>query len=480
MTARIAAVDLGATSGRVITARVGDGLIDLTEVHRFPNRPVEVAGTLHWNILSLYQDVLEGLRAAGSGLASVGIDSWAVDYGLLDASGALLGNPAHYRDDRTEAVIDDVHAKISPERLYAVNGLQFLPFNTLYQLAAERFLDRAETLLLIPDLLAYWLTGERGAESTNASTTGLYDASSGTWSAEVIGALGLPGEILPPLRQPGTPSGFLGSSTGLLGVPLTAVASHDTASAVAAVPATGGNFAYISCGTWSLAGVELPAPILTEESRTANFTNEAGVDGTVRYLRNVMGMWLVSESMRTWGMPSSELPALLAAAAEAPGLRSVIDPNDPSFMPPGDMPSRITAYCSRTGQAAPGTRAETIRCIMDSLALAHRAVLREAAELSGHRIDTVHLVGGGSRNALLCQLTADATGLPVIAGPAEATALGNIGMQARALGLLPDLPALRALIAETQPLAHYHPTTPETLWLEAAARLGRTSGRQPH
>ncbi|GAA0969846.1 rhamnulokinase family protein [Actinocorallia libanotica] len=471
MTARIAAIDLGATSGRVITARVGDGLLDLTEVHRFPNRPVEAAGTLHWNVLSLYQDVLEGLRAAGPGLASVGIDSWAVDYGLLDASGTLLGDPVHYRDDRTEAVIDDVHAKISPERLYAVNGLQFLPFNTLYQLAAERLLDRAETLLLIPDLLAYWLTGERGAEATNASTTGLYDARTGTWSAEVIGALGLPAEILPPLRQPGTPSGLLGPSTGLPGVPLTAVASHDTASAVAAVPATNGNFAYISCGTWSLAGVELPAPILTEESRTANFTNEAGVDGTVRYLRNVMGMWLVSESMRTWNMPASELPALLAAAAEAPGLRSVIDPNDPSFMPPGDMPSRITAYCSRTGQPAPGTRAETVRCIMDSLALAHRAVLREAAELSGHRIDTIHLVGGGSRNTLLCQLTADATGLPVIAGPAEATALGNIGIQARALGLLPDLPALRSLIAETQPLAHYHPSTPETPWLEAAARL---------
>ncbi|GAB2826886.1 rhamnulokinase family protein [Actinocorallia aurea] len=471
MTARIAAVDLGATSGRVITARVGDGLLDLTEEHRFPNRPVEVAGTLHWDVLGLYRDVLDGLAKAGPEVASVGIDSWAVDYGLLDASGALLGNPVHYRDDRTEAVIDDVHAKISPERLYAVNGLQFLPFNTLYQLAAERFLDRAETLLMIPDLLAYWLTGEKGAEATNASTTGLYDASAGAWSAEVVETLGLRPGLLPEIRRPGTRLGVLRDSTGLAGVPLTAVASHDTASAVAAVPAKDEHFAYISCGTWSLAGVELPAPILTEAGRAANFTNEAGVDGTVRYLRNVMGMWLVSESMRAWGMDSAELPALLAAAAEVPGPRSVVDPNDPSFMPPGDMPSRIAAYCSRTGQAVPGTRAETVRCIMDSLALAHRAVLREAAELSGRRIDAVHLVGGGSRNALLCQLTADATGLPVIAGPAEATALGNIGMQARALGLLPDLPSLRTLIAETQPLTRYTPSTPETPWTDAAARL---------
>lgn len=470
MTATLTAIDLGASSGRVITAEVGDGRLALTEVHRFANRPVRVGGTLHWDVLGLYREILDGLRMIGTAPASVGIDTWAVDYGLLDGSGALLGNPVHYRDERTAAGVERVHSRFSHERLYAVNGLQFLPFNTLYQLAAEPFLDRAETLLLIPDLLSFWLTGERGAERTNASTTGLYDARTGSWSEELIEGLSLPRRVFPELRAPGSPAGPLLPETGLAGVPMTVVASHDTASAVAAVPAATEHFAYLSCGTWSLAGVELDEPILTEEGRAANFTNEAGVDGTIRYLRNVMGLWLLQESLRVWDA-QADLPALLGAAAALPALRSVVDPDDPAFLPPGDMPSRIAAFCERTGQHVPRTRPEVVRCIMDSLALGHRTALRQAADLSGKKVEVVHLVGGGARNSLLCQLTADATGLPVLAGPAEATALGNLGVQARALGLVDGLADLRSLVAATQPVRRYEPSGPLAPWDEAAARL---------
>ncbi|MGI5170153.1 rhamnulokinase [Spirillospora sp. CA-253888] len=468
MTATIAAIDLGATSGRVITARLGGGGLDFTEVHRFPNRPVTRDGALRWDIRGLYGEILTGLRAAGP-VDSVGIDSWAVDYGLLDASGELLADPVHYRDPRTAAGVERTHALVRPEDLYAVNGLQFLPFNTLYQLGNEPLLARAETLLLIPDLITYWLTGHRAAERTNASTTGLYDPRSGRWSDALIEDLGLPRRVFPDLTSPGDPAGVLSAGTGLGGVPLTTVASHDTASAIAAVPAETANFAYISCGTWSLAGVEVDEPILTEAGRSANFTNETGADGTIRYLRNVMGMWLLSESLRAWGA-EDQLHGLLAAAADLPPLRSVVDPNDPAFMPPGDMPARIAAACAATGQPVPGTRPQLVRCILDSLALGHREAVRQAASLSGKTVDVVHLVGGGSRNALLCRLTADATGLPVIAGPAEATALGNIGLQARRFGMGHDLGGLRRLIARSQPLRRYEPSL-SGRWDEAAERL---------
>ncbi|MFB4309249.1 rhamnulokinase family protein [Actinomadura sp. GTD37] len=471
--ATFAAVDLGASSGRVMAGRVGPGVLELDEVRRFPNRPVRVNGTLHWDVLGLYGNVLDGLRAAPSGLASVGIDSWAVDYGLLDADGALLGNPVHYRDARTDGVMDRVRAELGDDLLYQASGLQFLPFNTVYQLLAGD-LSRASTLLLIPDLLAYWLTGEIGAERTNASTTGLLDVRGGDWSHELLARLGLPAEILPPLRDPGSVIGALrpdvAAETGHGGLRVAAVGSHDTASAVAAVPAAGRRFGYISCGTWSLVGVELDAPVLTGASREANFTNEGGVDGTVRYLRNVMGLWLLQESLRTWGSP--DLPALLAEAARAPGLRSLIDPDDPEFLPPGDMPARIAAHCRRRGFPEPETRAETVRCVMDSLALAHRATLRRAASLSGTDIEVVHLVGGGSRNDLLCRLTADAAGLPVVAGPVEATALGNVLAQARAQGVVGDLAESRRLVAATQDLRRYTPSGDESRWREAAVRLG--------
>ncbi|GAA2459082.1 rhamnulokinase family protein [Actinomadura vinacea] len=478
-TPTFAAVDLGASSGRVMTARIGPGTLDMTEVLRFPNRPVRVHGTLHWDVLGLYGNVLDGLRAAAaatpSGLVSAGIDSWAVDYGLLDGNGALLGNPVHYRDSRTDGVMERVRAEVGDDLLYQISGLQFLPFNTVYQLVAPGAgLERAEDLLLIPDLLAFWLTGEIGAERTNASTTGLLDVRDSTWSQPLLDRLGLPGRLLPRLREPGdvigTPRPDVAEETGVpAGLAVTAVGSHDTASAVAAVPAAGDRFGYISCGTWSLVGVELPAPVLSEESRKANFTNEGGIDGTVRYLRNVMGLWLLQETLRAWGSP--DLPALLAEAEHVPARRSLIDPDDPEFLPPGDMPARIAAHCVRRGLPEPRTRAEIVRCVLDSLALAHRATLREAVRLSGREVEVVHLVGGGSRNDLLCRLTADACGLPVIAGPVEATALGNVLVQARAHGAIDGLAEMRELVARTQPLRRYEPSGDDTAWSEAAARL---------
>ncbi|NGN69341.1 rhamnulokinase [Streptomyces sp. A7024] len=458
-----AAVDLGASSGRVMLGRVAPDGLGLEEVHRFPNRPVRTGGTLHWDILALYQGVLDGLRAAGP-VASVGIDSWAVDYGLLDASGALLGNPVHYRDARTEGMSEKVSAVLSPAELYAATGLQHLPFNTVYQLTAAQgtpALGIARRLLLIPDLIAYWLTGEAGTELTNASTTQLIDPRTRTWSAPVADALGINLGLFAPLRQPGDRAGELLpqvlSETGLSGpVPVTAVGSHDTASAVAGVPAEGGDFAYIATGTWSLAGLELDAPVLSEDSRRANFTNELGVDGTVRYLRNIMGLWLLQECLRDWGDP--DLAPLLAAAADCPPLRSVVDAGAAEFIAPGGMPERLAAACRRTGQPEPRSRAETVRCILDSLALAHRRAIRDASRLSGRPVRVVHVVGGGVRNELLCQLTADACGLPVIAGPVEAAAYGNMLVQARAAGTVSGgLPELRGLLRESLPLRRYEP-----------------------
>jgi rhamnulokinase len=494
----VAAVDLGASAGRVVTGRVGPGLLELREAHRFPNVPVRAGGTLHWDILSLYREITAGLAAAATGttLASAGIDSWGVDYGLLDSGGTLLGNPVHYRDARTEGAVERVLAAVPAAELYAITGIQQLTFNTICQLTAAAGspqLAAASTLLLIPDLLGYWLTGVAGAEITNASTTQLLDVSQRAWAVSVMQRAGIQPGIFPPLRQPGEVIGELrpdvaaALSSGLpAGLPVVAVGSHDTASAVACVPAQSGSFAYISCGTWSLVGMELERPVLTEASRRANFTNEAGIDGTIRYLRNVAGLWLLQESLRTWsgadrqeadhagpgGRLGTDLNGLLAAAAREPALRWVIDANDPALLAPGDMPARIAAACRAAGRVPPATRAQTVRCILDSLALAHRRAILAAQELSGRHADTVHLVGGGARNALLCQLTADACGLPVVAGPVEASAIGNILVQARALGAAPaDLPGLRALVRATQPLRRFEPADPPAPWQAADRRL---------
>ncbi len=468
----VAAVDLGASGGRVMAGQVSDSGVALHEVHRFGNQPVTAGGTLYWDILRLYADVRHGLELAAHQfpLASAGIDSWGVDYGLLDEAGALLGNPVHYRDARTEGV----RVPVPAAELYAITGIQHLPFNTIYQLAATPMLRHAATMLLIPDLLAFWLTGQAGAEVTNASTTSLFDVRAQAWATGLIRKAGLPPRIFPPLRRPGEVIGpILGPNGPGSPLPLTAVGSHDTASAVAGVPAAEPNFAYISLGTWSLAGVELDAPVLTEAGRAANFTNETGIDGTIRYLRNVTGLWLLQESLRTW--PDFSLGPLLDEAARIPRLRFVIDPDDPVFLPPGDMPGRIAGWLADRGEAAPDGPAETVRCILDSLALAYRRAIGQAQSLSGRHADVVHVVGGGARNALLCQLTADATGLPVIAGPAEATCFGNVLVQARALGAAPgDLPGMRALIRSSQSLRSFTPAPDRTrAWAVAAARIQR-------
>lgn len=470
----VAAVDLGATSGRVIHARVGPSTLELTEAARFPNTPVRVwegeRPALHWNLTGLYANVLDGLASVARsdpGLASIGVDSWAVDYGRLRA-GRLLGEPYHYRDERTAAGVSAVHAAVDPAELYREGGLQFLPFNSLYQLAvdaADGALDGADRFLLVPDLITYWLTGVEQAERTNASTTGLLTADGG-WNDALIARLGLPRPVFAPLVDAGTPVGALLPSLAAelpfagAGPVVTAVGSHDTASAVVAVPMDASRSAYISCGTWGLVGVELEQRVVSEDGRAANFTNEGGVDGRIRYLHNVMGLWLLSESLREWQRRGLHvtLETLLSEAAQLPRPVDLFDPDDPRFLAPGDLPSRIAGWFAERGLTAPASPAGMVRVIIESLAAAFASTVQTAASLSGVGVEVIHIVGGGARNALLCQATADRSGLPVLAGPVEATAIGNVLVQARAAGLLSgDLETLRALVARTAQLVRYDP-----------------------
>lgn len=465
------AIDIGASSGRVVAGSWADGRLDLEVVHRFPNGATESDGHLRWNLTGLYEEVLVGLGKLAAGypeLVSLGIDTWAVDYGLLDTRHKLLAEPIAYRDGRTDAVIKTVHAKIPRDRLYAINGLQFLPFNTVYQLAAEqrdRRWRKARHAMLLPDLLAFWLTGELRTEITNASTTGLLDARSRSWSVELLHAFDIPADLFPPLIEPGQVIGTVrptvAAHTGLSErVTVVAVGSHDTASAVVGVPAADRRFAYVSSGTWSLVGMELDEPVLTDASRQANFTNEGGVDARVRYLRNEGGLWLLQESLRTWreaGEPTDQ-KALLAAAADLEPGGPVIDVNAAQFIPPGDMPARIRSACERAGQPPPETAIGLVRCILDSLAAAYARTVAEAEHLSGQHADVIHIVGGGCQNALLCQLTAELSGRPVLAGPVEATAMGNLAIQARAARLLPaDLDDLRRTLRIGLDLREYQP-----------------------
>jgi len=472
---QVAAVDLGATSGRVMLADIGDRRLEMRAVARFANDPVRMwngtRGALHWDIPGLYAHICGGLSAAAAqsdDLVGIGVDSWAVDYGLL-RNGSLLSTPHHYRDDRSTRGVELVHAEVGPAELYRRNGLQFLPFNTVYQLAAERadgLLGLADALLLIPDLINYWLTGRLAAERTNASTTGLLGLD-GTWDAQLMDRLQLPRSLFPDIVEAGSILGPVLPSVGEhLGVgegtQVVSVASHDTASAVAAIPMRPDSAAYISCGTWGLVGIELSAPVVTDAGRTAGFTNEIGADGRVRFLHNVMGTWLLSETVRQYERAGHDatLTELLEQAASAPAPSAVFDTNDPRFLPPGDIPGRIQAWYAERGLAAPTTPEQMVRTIVESLAAAFASGVAAAAELSGVDVASVHMVGGGSQNRLLCQLTADRLGLPVLAGPVEATALGNILLTARARGLIEgDLEALRAMVARHVAPTRYLPTT---------------------
>ena len=462
----VAAVDLGATSGRVMLGYVGDGMLRLEAVSRFPNGPVSGPDGLHWDFTALYRHVVEGLREAVARepeLASVGIDSWAVDYGLV-MGGELSNEPFHYRDDRTVRGVELVHARVPFDELYRRNGLQFLPFNTLYQYVTERGLSDADVALLVPDLVAFLLTGARVAERTNASTTGLLDVRTGEWDLELAERLGIPASVLPRLVDPGEHLGSLrGAARERVGAPVevVAVGSHDTASAVVAVPLSSPNAAFISCGTWGLVGVELEKPVLTDAAREANFTNEGGVDGRVRFLHNVTGLWLLSETVRAWEAEDGDpidLPELLSAAASVSGVIPTFDANDQRLSAPGDMPARITAVLDEAGAAVPATRAAFARTIVESIAQAFAAAVATAGRLTEREIDVIHVVGGGALNRLLCQATADRSGLPVLAGPVEATALGNVLVQARAAGLLSgSLESMRELVARTHAPVRYEP-----------------------
>ena len=445
-----AAIDIGSSGGRVMAGRIEGNSISIDAVHRFANHVIEADGHLRWDLSLLHREVATGLTLLPEA-ESVGIDTWGVDYGLLDADGRLLSEPISYRDERFSKALDDVHAVLPSERLYEITGTQFLPFNTIYQLAAEQrgpYWSRTNRVVLIPDLLAYWLTGRLRSEVTNASTTGLLDIRTGNWSDEILETLGIRPDFLPPIENPGALRGRTAA-----GLPVVTVGSHDTASAVVAVPATTDRFAYISSGTWSLVGLELDRPVVTNEARRANFTNETGIDSRVRFLRNVGGLWLLQECLRAW--PSNGLAELLAEASAVPAGGPTVDVDDPAFIAPGDMPRRIRAAAGSPTMTKP----ETIRCILDSLAASYTAALCQASRLADRAIDVVHVVGGGSQNELLCQLTADAVRLPVIAGPAEATAFGNILVQARTAGAAPrDLAALRALVAASTPLRRYEPS----------------------
>lgn len=463
----VAAVDLGASSGRVMLGRVGPGVLALEQVARFANEPVLLPDGLHWDAAGLHRSVVEGLCAAAArepDLTGVGIDSWGVDYGLL-CDGRLLGQPFHYRDEGRAVGVERVHAVVPHAELYARNGLQLLPFTTLYQLAAEPLLARADRLLLMPDLMAFLLTGVEATERTNASTTGLLDPATGEWDDALIERLGYPRRVFADLVAPGDAIGGLrrevASVLGVGVLPVTAVGSHDTASAVAAVPFGDDESAYVSLGTWGLVGLELEAPVVSEQARLAGFTHEGGVGGRVRFLTNVMGTWMLSECLREWERRGTrhDLGALLAAAADVSTEPPLVDVQDPRFAAPGDMPTRIAGWYAERGTAAPSDPVVVTRCLVESMAQAYAEALDRACGLTGRTVRTVHVVGGGAQNRLLCASLARRSGRRVLAGPVEATALGNVLVQGMAAGALPDdLGAARRLVAATHEPAAFTPS----------------------
>lgn len=465
------AFDLGASSGRAVLGRFDGQRLKLEEVHRFTNGPVRILDHLHWDVLRLFDEIKRGLAkcaARHKQLDGIGIDTWGVDFGLLSPTGELLGLPYHYRDTHTRGMMKAALQRVSRAEIYAQTGIQFMELNTLNQLLAlqtgpSTLLDSADMLLFMPDLLNYWLTGVKHSEYSIASTSQLYAATGDGWATDLITRLGLPLAIMPPVAPPGTDVGNLLSSiveeTGLAPTTVIAPACHDTACAVAATPGHGNRWAYISSGTWSLVGVEIPAPICTAEALADNFTNESGVANTIRFLKNVAGLWLVQECRRTWAAQGRAFSyeQLTQMAADSPPRVSLVDPDDPSFTEPGDMPGRIRDYCAETGQPVPQSPGEVIRCALDSLALTYRTNITLLERLTGRTVETIHIVGGGVNNRLLCQLTANATGRPVVAGPAEATAAGNVMVQALARGQVSSLEEVRAVIARSTQLRHYEP-----------------------
>jgi sugar (pentulose or hexulose) kinase len=481
--ATMVAVDLGAHSGRVALGRFDGERLSVSELHRFPNLPVRTRGTLEWDVLRLYSDVLDGLRrAAGEDrIDSVAVDSWAVDFGLLDARGRLIRNPTHYRDARRATAVDEVLERIPARELYERTGIQLLPINTVFELGAMTIDDDpalriAQRLLLIPDLFHYWLAGTGTTEYTNATTTQCLDRS-GTWARDLLGRLEIDAALFGEIVAAGTRLGPLApdvaEDTGLGKAEVIATATHDTAAAVAAVPFDRSDAAFISAGTWSLVGLELAEPLIDEHTFAANLTNEGGVGGTTRLLRNVTGLWLLEESRRAWGLPGSAVSDLVDLARHAVALHALVDVDDPLFAPPGDMPQRVREFCAGTKQVIPEDRGAVVRCILESVAAKHAFAIERLRAATGVAVSAVHIVGGGSQNDLLCQMTADATGLPVIAGPTEATEIGNLLVQAIALDEIGSLEQARAVVRASFESRVYEPGSSDG-WLEARERVERS------
>lgn len=478
------AIDLGAESGRAILGTLNGNKLVLIEMHRFANIPVRLPDGLHWNILQLWSEIKNAIaltaRKQDNQSFSIGVDTWGVDFGLLDKNGALIGNPYHYRDNRTDGMMEQAFQRMPREKIFDATGIQFMQLNTLYQLFAMSVgnspaLDIAETFLTIPDLLNYWLTGEITCEFSNATTTQCYDPRQSNWSTSLLEAIRIPRRIFPKIILPSTKLGaLLPHIADEVGMQATVIAPacHDTGSAVAAVPARNQNFAWISSGTWSIMGAELREPVITPASLKNNFTNEGGVGGTFRFSKNIAGLWLVQECRRQWAHEGEEISyaELTQMAAQAKSFCAVIDVDDADFLKPGDMPTRIRAYCERTGQASPQSKGEFVRCALEGIALKYRFVLERIEEMIGHQLEPIHIVGGGTQNRLLCQFTADATNRQVVTGPIEATAIGNVMVQAIALGHINSLADARAIVANSFGMNTFEPCQ-RVGWDEAYARL---------
>jgi len=464
--------DLGAESGRAVLGRFDGHRLVVQETHRFPNGPVRLKDSIYWDTLRLFSEIKQGISSAMRDHAgepdSIGIDTWGVDFGLLDRRGDLIGNPFHYRDRRCDGMLEVAFSRVPQAEIFEQTGIQFMQINTLYQLLAmvledSPALPSARTILLMPDLFSYWLTGTTRSERTIASTSQCLDPNTGTWALALLDRLGIPTRIFPEIVEPGTVLGPLLTSvaeeTGAGSVQVIAGGSHDTASAVAAVPAQTGDYAYLSSGTWSLMGVEIPKPVINTKALAYNFTNEGGVCGTIRLLKNITGLWLIQESRRTWAAEGSSLTyeEIARLAAEAPPSAAFVDPDHRDFMAPGDMPARLRAFCKLTGQRPPESIGSLARLIFESLALKYRLTLERLEELVGRHLATIHIVGGGSQNRLLSQFTADATGRTVVAGPVEATAAGNALMQLIALGELGSIEDGRAVVRNSFRTETYEP-----------------------